>query len=86
MADAQRADRLRRRRRLARRVRGLGAARRHPMLDMSFFRNRRFTAASLGVMLGYFAMFGALFLMTQLLQFVLGYSRSTPVSGCCRSP
>lgn len=46
----------------------------HPMLDVSFFRNRRFTAASLSVMLGYFAMFGALFLMTQLLQFVLGFS------------
>ena len=27
----------------------------NPMLDVSFFRNRRFTAASLGVMLGYFA-------------------------------
>jgi EmrB/QacA subfamily drug resistance transporter len=45
-----------------------------PMLDVSFFKNPRFTAASLGVMLGYFAMFGALFLMSQLLQFVLGYS------------
>ena len=44
------------------------------MLDMAFFRNRRFTAASLTVMLGYFAMFGALFLMSQLLQSVLGYS------------
>jgi EmrB/QacA subfamily drug resistance transporter len=46
----------------------------HPMLDMAFFRNRRFSAASIGVMLGYFAMFGAMFLLTQLLQFVLGYS------------
>jgi EmrB/QacA subfamily drug resistance transporter len=46
----------------------------HPMLDVTFFRNPRFTAASLGVMLGYFAMFGSLFLMSQLLQFVLGYS------------
>jgi EmrB/QacA subfamily drug resistance transporter len=46
----------------------------HPMLDISFFENRRFTAASVGVMLGYFAMFGSLFLMSQLLQFVLGYS------------
>ena len=41
---------------------------------MSFFRNRRFTAASLAVMLGYFALFGTLFLLSQLLQFVLGYS------------
>jgi EmrB/QacA subfamily drug resistance transporter len=46
----------------------------HPMLDVTFFANRRFTAASLGVMFGYFAMFGSLFLMSQLLQFVLGYS------------
>jgi EmrB/QacA subfamily drug resistance transporter len=46
----------------------------YPMLDVTFFENRRFTAASLGVMLGYFAMFGSLFLMSQLLQFVLGYS------------
>jgi EmrB/QacA subfamily drug resistance transporter len=46
----------------------------HPMLDIGFFRNRRFSAASIGVMLGYFALFGAMFLLTQLLQFVLGYS------------
>ena len=45
-----------------------------PMLDIRFFKNPRFTAASVGVMLGYFAMFGSLFLMSQLLQFVLGYS------------
>ena len=45
-----------------------------PMLDMSFFADRRFTAASLSVMLGYFALFGTLFLMSQVLQFVLGYS------------
>jgi EmrB/QacA subfamily drug resistance transporter len=46
----------------------------YPMLDVTFFENRRFTAASLAVMLGYFAMFGSLFLISQLLQFVLGYS------------
>jgi EmrB/QacA subfamily drug resistance transporter len=46
----------------------------HPMLDIEFFRNRRFTAASLAVMLGYFALFGSLFLLTQLLQFVMGFS------------
>ena len=45
-----------------------------PMLDVAFFRNRRFTAASVGVMLAYFSLFGSLFLITQLLQFVLGYS------------
>jgi EmrB/QacA subfamily drug resistance transporter len=46
----------------------------YPMLDVSFFANRRFTAASLSVMFGYFALFGAMFLLGQLLQFVLGYS------------
>ncbi|MGD9997216.1 MAG: DHA2 family efflux MFS transporter permease subunit [Ilumatobacteraceae bacterium] len=46
----------------------------HPMLDITFFQNRRFSAASLTVMFGYFAMFGSMFLLTQLLQFVLGYS------------
>ena len=46
----------------------------NPMLDLAFFENRRFSAASLTVMLGYFSMFGAMFLLTQLLQFVLGYS------------
>ncbi len=46
----------------------------HPMLDIDFFRNRRFTAASLSVMLAYFALFGTMFLLSQVLQFVLGYS------------
>jgi MFS transporter, DHA2 family, multidrug resistance protein len=45
-----------------------------PMLDISFFRNRRFSAASAAVTLTFFAMFGSMFLMTQYLQFVLGYS------------
>ncbi|MEX2100075.1 MAG: MFS transporter [Acidimicrobiia bacterium] len=46
----------------------------HPMLDMSFFKNPRFTAASTAIMLTFFAMFGSLFVLTQYLQFVLGYS------------
>jgi Na+/melibiose symporter-like transporter len=46
----------------------------HPMLDWAFFRNPRFTAASSGIMLLFFAMFGSMFLMTQYLQFVMGYS------------
>ncbi len=45
-----------------------------PLLDVTFFTNRRFTAASTTVMFGYFALFGTMFLMSQLLQFVLGYS------------
>jgi EmrB/QacA subfamily drug resistance transporter len=47
---------------------------RFPMLDMSFFRNPRFSAASGAVMLTFFAMFGSLFLLTQFLQSILGYT------------
>ena len=46
----------------------------HPMLDVSFFANPRFTAASVAVTLVFFAMFGSLFFVSQYLQFVLGYS------------
>jgi hypothetical protein len=45
----------------------------HPMLDLRFFRNRRFTGAVAGAVLITFGMGGALFLLTQHLQFVLGY-------------
>ncbi|MBU3701494.1 MAG: MFS transporter [Acidimicrobiia bacterium] len=46
----------------------------HPMLDISFFRKPRFTAAAMAITLVFFAMFGSLFLQTQYFQFVLGYS------------
>ena len=46
----------------------------HPMLDINFFRNPRFSAASGAIMLTFFAMFGTLFLLTQYLQSVHGYS------------
>ncbi|KOV78939.1 MFS transporter, partial [Streptomyces sp. NRRL WC-3618] len=45
----------------------------YPMLDMQFFRNRRFTGAVAGAMLISFGMGGSLFLLTQHMQFVLGY-------------
>jgi EmrB/QacA subfamily drug resistance transporter len=45
----------------------------HPMLDVRFFRNPRFTAASSGISLVFFALFGSTFLLTQYFQFVLGY-------------
>jgi EmrB/QacA subfamily drug resistance transporter len=45
-----------------------------PMLDVRFFANPRFTAASVTVTLVFFALFGFVFLATQYLQFVLGYS------------
>jgi EmrB/QacA subfamily drug resistance transporter len=46
----------------------------HPMLDVRFFANPRFSAASTAITLAFFALAGALFLITQHLQFVLGYS------------
>jgi Na+/melibiose symporter-like transporter len=45
-----------------------------PMLDVRLFANPRFTAASVNVTLVFFALFGFIFLATQYLQFVLGYS------------
>ncbi|BBC34539.1 Major facilitator efflux protein [Streptomyces graminofaciens] len=45
----------------------------YPMLDLHFFRDRRFTGAVAGAVLITFGMGGALFLLTQHLQFVLGY-------------
>jgi hypothetical protein len=47
---------------------------RHPMLDLRFFRDRRFTVASGGMTLIFFAMFGTFFLVSQYFQLVLGYS------------
>jgi hypothetical protein len=44
------------------------------MLQMSFFRNPRFSAASASITLVFFAMFGTVFLIAQYLQFVLGFS------------
>jgi EmrB/QacA subfamily drug resistance transporter len=46
----------------------------HPMLDLTFFKNPRFSAGSGAIALTFFAMFGSMFLLTQYLQFVLGYS------------
>lgn len=47
---------------------------RYPMLDLHLFRDRRFSVASLGMMLTFFAMFGTFFLASQYLQLVLGFS------------
>ena len=46
----------------------------HPMLNLTVFENPRFSAASLGLMLIFFAMFGATFLLTQYLQSIMGFS------------
>ena len=46
----------------------------HPMLDVHFFANPRFSAASTGITMVFFALFGSTFVLTQYLQFVLGYN------------
>ncbi|MFF9472817.1 MFS transporter [Streptomyces roseolus] len=45
----------------------------YPMLDMHFFRNQKFVGAVAGAILVMFGMGGSMFLLTQHLQFVLGY-------------
>jgi EmrB/QacA subfamily drug resistance transporter len=60
----------------------------HPMLDVSLFRNPRFTAASASVAISFFALSGFIFLVTQMFQFVKGYGplstgvRLLPVAAC----
>jgi len=46
----------------------------HPMLDMHFFTNPRFSAASGAITLVFLSLYGTLFLITQYLQSVLGFS------------
>jgi EmrB/QacA subfamily drug resistance transporter len=46
----------------------------HPMLQISFFKSRRFSAAVGTMGLIMFALMGGLFLLTQYLQFSLGYT------------
>ncbi|HET7481539.1 MAG TPA: MFS transporter, partial [Actinomycetota bacterium] len=46
----------------------------HPMLDLRYFRDRRFSSGVLAITFVFFAMFGTFFLMTQYLQIVWGYS------------
>jgi EmrB/QacA subfamily drug resistance transporter len=59
----------------------------HPMLKLSFFRDRRFSIALAAESLGLFGLMGALFIQTQFLQFDLGYSpldaglRILPIAG-----
>ncbi|HYJ75850.1 MAG TPA: MFS transporter [Kineosporiaceae bacterium] len=47
---------------------------REPMLDLGYFRNRRFASGCLSVTLLFFGLFGTVFFLTQYLQFVLGYT------------
>ena len=58
------------------------------MLDLSLFRNPRFTAASASVAISFFALSGFIFLVTQYFQFLKGYGplstgvRLLPVASC----
>lgn len=45
-----------------------------PMLDLSLFRNRRFSIGSLSISFASFSLFGGIFVLTQFLQFAKGYS------------
>jgi EmrB/QacA subfamily drug resistance transporter len=45
-----------------------------PMLDIGFFRNPRFSAASMAITLTFMALMGVIFGLTQYLQSVLGFS------------
>jgi EmrB/QacA subfamily drug resistance transporter len=45
-----------------------------PMLDVRFFKNPRFSAASATITITFFALFASTFLLTQYFQFILGYS------------
>ncbi len=46
----------------------------HPLLDVSVFKDMRFTAASMAVATAFFALFGFIFLITQYLQLVKGFT------------
>jgi predicted MFS family arabinose efflux permease len=46
----------------------------HPMLDLSVFRNRRFSGGSLAITAGFLTLFGFIFVITQYFQFIKGYS------------
>ena len=46
----------------------------HPMLDLKLFRDRRFSVASAGMTITFFAMYGTFFLVAQYFQLVLNYS------------
>jgi MFS transporter, DHA2 family, multidrug resistance protein len=54
----------------------------HPMLDVTLFKNPAFSAASVSVVLAYFAMSGLSFNLTQFLQYVSGF---TPLQAALRT-
>ncbi len=59
----------------------------HPMLNLGFFRERRFSGAAIPLGLGMFALFGSTLLLALFIQFVLGHNalqagiRELPIAG-----
>jgi len=47
--------------------------RHHPLLEVALFRNPRFSAASAGIAMAFFGLFGFIFLITQFFQAVRGF-------------
>ena len=45
----------------------------HPLLEVTFFKNARFSAATSSIGIAFFCLFGFTFLVTQYFQFVRGY-------------
>ena len=58
----------------------------HPMLHLDYFKNRRFSGGAAAISIAFFSLFGVIFLTTQYLQFVQGYTaleagiRTAPVA------
>ena len=74
--DIRRRDRIvRRRHRPPWRVRLVGSGTsKQPMLNLGFFRSARFSVGTAAVSVAFFALLGAIFALTQYLQFAHGYS------------
>ena len=58
----------------------------HPMLNLDYFKNPRFSGGATAISIAFFSLFGVIFLLTQYLQFVQGYTalqaglRTAPVA------
>ena len=46
----------------------------HPMLHLDYFQNPRFSGGAAAISIAFFSLFGVIFLITQYLQFVQGYT------------
>ena len=46
----------------------------HPMLHLDYFKNPRFSGGAAAISIAFFSLFGVIFLLTQYLQFVQGYT------------